>query len=81
MEWKSAATGLGLASLALAPCCGSDGSDPLAGASGSVATLAPERAPLNIPAEGWVPAEGEIRLGSGRAPTLDDPEVTVLRRN
>ena len=25
--------------------------------------------------------EGEIRLGSGRAPTLDDPEVTVLRRN
>jgi hypothetical protein len=33
------------------------------------------------PAEGWVRAEGEIRLGSGAAPTLDDPEVTVLRRN
>ena len=32
-------------------------------------------------AEGWVRAEGEIRLGSGRAPTLDDPEVAVLRRD
>ena len=33
------------------------------------------------PDEGWVPAEGEIRLGSGRAPTLDTPDVTVLRRD
>jgi hypothetical protein len=32
------------------------------------------------PAEGWVRAEGELRLGSGRAPTLDTPDVTVLRR-
>lgn len=31
--------------------------------------------------EGWVRAEGEIRLGSGRAPTLDTPDVTVLRRD
>jgi hypothetical protein len=33
------------------------------------------------PAEGWVRAEGEIRLGSGRAATLDHPDVTVLRRD
>ena len=33
------------------------------------------------PAEGWVRAEGEIRLGSGRAQTLDTPDVTVLRRD
>jgi hypothetical protein len=33
------------------------------------------------PAEGWVRAEGEIRLGSGRASTLDDPDVRVLRRD
>jgi hypothetical protein len=32
------------------------------------------------PAEGWVRAEGELRLGSGRAATLDTPDVTVLRR-
>jgi hypothetical protein len=31
--------------------------------------------------EGWVRAEGEIRLGSDRAPTLDTPDVTVLRRD
>ena len=33
------------------------------------------------PAEGWVRAQGEIRLGEGRAATLDDPYVTVLRRD
>ena len=33
------------------------------------------------PVEGWVRAEGEIRLGEGRAVTLDDPGVTVLRRD
>ena len=32
------------------------------------------------PRGGWVRAEGEVRLGSGRAPTLDAPQVTVLRR-
>jgi hypothetical protein len=31
------------------------------------------------PAAGWVRAEGEIRLGSGRAAALDRPDVTVLR--
>ncbi|MDP9392048.1 MAG: hypothetical protein M3P89_11880, partial [Actinomycetota bacterium] len=31
------------------------------------------------PVEEWVRAEGEIRLGEGRAATLDDPDVTVLR--
>jgi hypothetical protein len=33
------------------------------------------------PDQGWVRAEGEIRLGAGRATTLDSPDVTVLRRN
>jgi hypothetical protein len=33
------------------------------------------------PDEGWVRAEGEIRLASGRAPTLDTSDVTVLRRD
>ncbi len=33
------------------------------------------------PAEGWVRAEGEIRLGSGQAPTLDGSDVTVLTRD
>ena len=33
------------------------------------------------PAEGWVRAEGEIRLGAGRAQTLDSADVTVLRRD
>jgi hypothetical protein len=56
MKWTSAARGLGVASLALAPCCGSDAADPLGGASGSEPTAAPEQVPLNIPAEGWLSA-------------------------
>ena len=31
------------------------------------------------PSRGWVRARGEIRLGDGRAPTLDGPDVRVLR--
>jgi hypothetical protein len=58
----------------------SNGSPPVW--TGRVYEIGVRAAPLDgEPAEGWVRAEGEVRLGSGRAPTLDDPEVTVLRRN
>ena len=50
--------------------------------TGRVYEFAVRAAPVDgEPAEGWVPAEGEIRLGSGAAPTLDDAGVMVLRRN
>jgi hypothetical protein len=49
--------------------------------TGRVYELRVRAAPVEgEPAEGWVRAEGEIRLGSGRAPTLDSADVTVLRR-
>ena len=32
------------------------------------------------PGDGWVRAEGEIRLAEGRASTIEGPEVVVLRR-
>lgn len=51
------------------------------GWTGRVYELRVRAAPVDgEPAEGWVRAEGEIRLGSGRAATLDSADVTVLRR-
>ena len=45
---------------------------PPGGPAGSTSSGA--RRPVDgAPEEGWVPAEGEIRLGSGQAPTLDTP--------
>jgi hypothetical protein len=56
-----------------------NGSPP--GWTGRVYELRVRATPVDgAPDEGWVPAEGEIRLGSGQAPTLDSPDVTVLRR-
>jgi hypothetical protein len=50
--------------------------------TGRVYELRVRAAPVDgAPNEGWVRAEGEIRLGSGLAATLDSPDVTVLRRD
>jgi hypothetical protein len=50
--------------------------------TGRVYELGVRAAPVDgEPAEGWVRADGEIRLGSGQAATLDGPDVTVLRRD
>ena len=49
--------------------------------TGHVYELRVRAAPVDgQPAEGWVRAEGEIRLGSGRATSLDSADVTVLRQ-
>lgn len=48
--------------------------------SGRIYEFTARAAPLRgEPSEGWVRARGEIRLGDGRAPTLDGPAVRVLR--
>jgi hypothetical protein len=50
--------------------------------TGRVYEIGVRAAPVDgEPTDGWVRAEGEIRLGSGQAPTVDDPDVTVLTRD
>jgi hypothetical protein len=50
--------------------------------TGRVYEFRVEATPVDgAPDAGWVPAEGEIRLGSGSASTLSSPDVTVLRRD
>ena len=57
-----------------------NGSPPLW--TGRVYEIRVRAAPVDgAPGEGWVRAEGELRLGSGQAQTLDAPHVTVLRRD